>query len=268
VADLRARPYWALFRGHARGQMSYRVSFAVDLVTNVSATALDVFTVLVLFGVTRSLGGFDVREALVINTLAACGFALADLAVGNIEKIKVYVRTGLFDTLLVRPLGALRQLLLMDMPIRKLSRGLFSVTVYAVALRLAPVDWTPGRAGLAVAAPLGAVAFFAAVFVCTASVAFWWTDSGEVGNAFTYGGRDFTSYPVSVYSGWFRNLFAYGLGFAFVAYYPALVLLGRSDPLGLPSWAGWLAPLVSLPAAAVATLVWRAGVRHYGSTGS
>jgi ABC-2 type transport system permease protein len=156
----------------------------------------------------------------------------------------------------------------MDMPIRKLFRGVFGLTVYAVALHLAGIDWTPARAALAVVAPLGAVGFFAAVFVCTASVAFWWTESGQIGNAFTYGGRDFTSYPVTVYSGWFRSLFAYGLGFAFVAYYPALALLGRADPLGLPSWVGWVAPLVALPAAAVAALVWRAGVRHYGSTGS
>jgi ABC-2 type transport system permease protein len=267
VAD-RASAYWALFRGHARGNMSYRVSFTVDVLTNVSATALDVFTVLVLFTVTRTLGGFDVRSALVVTCLTACAFALADLVVGNIEKIKLYVRTGLFDAILLRPLGALPQLLLMDMPIRKFSRGIFGTAVYAVSLASADIAWTPARAVLAVVAPLGAILFFAAVFVATATVAFWWTESGEIGNAFTYGGRDFTSYPVTVYSGWFRTVFAYGLGFAFVAYYPALALLGRPDPVGLPDWVGWVAPAVGLPAAAAAAALWRVGVRQYRSTGS
>ncbi len=263
-----ARAYWALFRGHARGQMSYRLSFTVDVLTNVTATALDVFTVLVLFTVTRTIGGIDLRSALDVNCLTACAFALADLLVGNIERIKTYVRTGLFDAVLVRPLGALPQLLLMDMPIRKISRGLFGLGVYLVALGLADIHWTPARVALAVVAPLGAIGFFAAVFVGTASVAFWWTESGEIGNAFTYGGRDFTSYPVNIYSGWFRDVFAYGLGFAFVAYYPALALLGRADPVGLPGWVGWIAPAVALPAVAVAGLVWRIGVRNYRSTGS
>ena len=63
-------------------------------------------------------------------------------------------------------------------------------------------------------------------------------------------------------------VFAYGLGFAFVAYYPALALLGRTDPVGLPGWVGWIAPAVALPALAVAGLVWRVGVRNYRSTGS
>jgi ABC-2 type transport system permease protein len=106
------------------------------------------------------------------------------------------------------------------------------------------------------------------MFVITASVAFWWTDSGEFGNAFTYGGRDFTSYPVSVYSGWFRTAFAYTLGFAFVSYYPALALLGVPDPIGLPGWVGWCAPLVAVAATTLAALIWRLGLRHYTSTGS
>jgi ABC-2 type transport system permease protein len=248
--------------------MSYRVSFAVELLTNVSATALDVFTVLILFTVTRTIGGFDLRSALVVTCLTAAAFALADLLVGNIERLKLYVRTGLFDAILVRPLGALPQLLLMDMPIRKLSRGAFGLVVYAVSLALADIAWTPARAALAVLAPLGATVFFAAVFVATATVAFWWTDSGDIGNAFTYGGRDFASYPVTIYSGWFRTLFAYGLGFAFVAYHPALALLGRPDPAGLPGWVGWVAPAVGLPAAAAAAALWRVGVRQYRSTGS
>ena len=100
------------------------------------------------------------------------------------------------------------------------------------------------------------------------SVAFWWIESAEFANGLTYGGRDFASYPLTVYSGLFRRLFGYSLGFAFVAYYPALILLGRPDPLHGPAWLGWCAPLVAGLAALAAAGVWRLGVRHYRSTGS
>lgn len=261
-------PYLALLRGQARSQASYRTSFVVDLVGNVGATFLDVFTVLVLFRVTRDLGGFDRSEAMVIVGLSSAAFATADLTVGNIERVRFYVRTGLLDAVLVRPLGALPQLLLMDLPLRKAARSSFGVGVLVVALAVADVSWTPARVALAVLAPLAGVVFFASIFVATAALSFWWIDSGEVGAAFTYGGRDCTTYPMTVYSGWFRAVFAYGLGFGFVAYYPALALLGRADPLGLPAWVGWLAPGVALPAAVVAATVWRVGIRHYRSTGS
>ncbi|MEO3817111.1 ABC-2 family transporter protein [Plantactinospora sp. B24E8] len=260
--------YLALLRGQARSQASYRTSFLVDLVGNVGATVFDVVTVLVLFRVTGTLGGFDRTEAMIMVGLSSAAFATADLTVGNIERVRQYVRTGLLDAVLVRPLGALPQLLLMDLPLRKTLRALFGVAVLTVAVASAGIDWTPARVALLVAAPLAGAVFFGAIFVATASLAFWWIDSGEVGSAFTYGGRDFTTYPMTVYGGWFRAVFTYALGFGFVAYYPALALLGRTDPLGLPNWVGWAAPGVAVPAAILAGLVWRTGLRRYGSAGS
>lgn len=264
----RLGPYLALLRGQTRSQTAYRASFLIDVTANVFATALDVVAVLVLFQVSRTIGGFTLRETMVMVGLSSCAFAIADLVVGNIERLKLYVRTGLLDAVLVRPLGVLPQLLLMDLPLRKISRVLFGGAVLALALRAASIDWTPGRIALVPAALLGGVLFFGAIFVATASVAFWWIESGEFGNAFTYGGRDLTAYPMNVYGGWFRRVFAYGLGFAFVAYYPALALLGRADPLGLPAWVGYAAPGAALLAAAIAAAVWRVGIRHYRSTGS
>ncbi|KXK60494.1 ABC transporter permease [Micromonospora rosaria] len=260
--------YRALLGAQARAQTTYRTSFVVDLVGNVGATVFDVLAVVVLYGVTRELGGFTLRETLVVVGLNATAFALADLFFGNVERLPVYVRSGLFDAVLLRPLGALPQLLLMDLPLRKASRTVVGVAVLVAAVTSAGIDWTPGRVVLVVLAPLAGTVFFGSIFVATATLTFYWTESGELANSVTYGGRDFSSYPVTIFEGWFRAAFAYGLGFAFVSYHPALALLGRADPLGLPAWVGWVSPGVALVAAGAAALLWRAGVRHYRSTGS
>ena len=264
----RGLAYAALLGGHVRSMASYRASFVVELVSNIGSTGLDVLAVLVLFRVTRTVGGFDVSDALLIVALSSSGFALADFVVGNIDHLKTYVRAGTLDAVLVRPLGAFPQLVLMDLPLRKALRVVLAFVVLAVAVRIGDIDWTPARVALLIVAPPAGAVFFGAIFVLSASLAFWWVESGDVGNAFTYGGRDFTAYPVPVYGGWFRAVFAYGLGFGFVAYHPALALLGRADPLGLPAWTGWLSPLVALVAAGTAAAVWRVGIRHYRSTGS
>jgi ABC-2 type transport system permease protein len=266
VGELRA--YAALIAAQFRSVASYRVSFIVELLTNIGGTALDVLTVVILFRATKSLGGFSLREAMLIVGLSSAGFVMADFVVGNIDKLKTYVRDGSMDAVLVRPLGALPQLLLVDLPMRKALRLMMGIAFLVVAVRLNPVQWTPGRVLLLVVTPVMGAVFFSSVFVISATLAFWWVDSGEIGAAFTYGGRDFTSYPVPVYAGWFRAVFAYGLGFAFVAYQPALAILGHPDPLRLPVWAGYLSPLVALTAAVIAAVVWRTGIRHYRSTGS
>jgi ABC-2 type transport system permease protein len=251
-----------------RGHAAYRASFALDLVSNAMIPVIDLIALVAMFQVTRTLGGFSAVETLVMFGLSASAFALADLAVGNIERIRVYVRMGLLDAVLLRPLSALAQLLAIDFTIRRVTRPLTGLTVLVLAAASADVAWSPARAALIVVAVVSGAAFFGAVFVATATVAFWWIDSGEFANGFTYGGRDFTSYPVTVYSGFFRRAFAYGLGFAFVAYYPALGVLGRSDPLGLPGWLAWCTPAVAVAAAGLAAIAWRFGIRHYRSTGS
>jgi len=266
VGELRA--YAALLGGQVRSVASYRASFVIELFSNIGATALDVVTVFVLFRVVTDLGGFKLPEGVLMTAISAGGFVLADFAVGNVDRLKTYVRTGTLDAVLVRPLGVLPQLLLLDLPVRKALRLVVGVATIGIAIGLNDIDWTPGRVLLVVVAPVAAAVFFGAIFVISASLAFWWVDSGELGSAFTYGGRDFTAYPITVFDGWFRTIFAYALGFGFVAYQPALALLGRTDPLGLPTWAGYSSPLVALLAAVLAALVWRTGVRHYRSTGS
>ncbi|OLR94925.1 ABC transporter permease [Actinokineospora bangkokensis] len=263
-----ARAYLEVVRAQVRAQAQYRASFAFDVLGSMALVALDVMTVFVLLSVTGQLGGFGGGGVLLMAALSAASFATADVFVGSADRLRVHVRDGSFDSLLLRPLSTLAQLVVANFAFRRLGRSVQALVFYVVALCVVDVRWTPASAVLAVVAPLSGAAFFGSLFVIGATVAFWWTESGEVANAFTYGGRDFTSYPITMYGDWFRTLFALCLGFAFVAYLPALALLDVPDPLGLWHWLRWCSPLVTALAACLAALVWRTGVRAYRSTGS
>jgi len=258
----------ALLTTHVRARATYRFSFWVDMVSNLAFFGADMFALLVMFAVADSLGGFTRPQVLVMFGFAGVGFTLADLAVGNIDTLRNYVRTGLLDTVLIRPLGVLGQLLCLDFGVRRLGRMAYSIGVLAVALALCNPQWTAAKVAMLILAPIAGAALFGSIFVATSTVAFWWIESGEVGNVVTYGGRDFTSYPTSIYTGWFRQIFGFALGLGFVAYYPALFVLDLPDPIGLPSATGWVGPVIAPLAVLVAALVWRMGVRHYRSTGS
>jgi ABC-2 type transport system permease protein len=257
-----------MLRAQLRSQTSYRASFLVEFFASAVFTGVDLLTVIVLFGVTNSLGGFPFVTAFLMASLANLGFATASLFVGNVDNLRDGIRTGQLDALLVRPLGLLRQLLATDFELRRVGRAAQSLIALVVAASLAHVPWSWRTGLLLVVSPLAGAVFFAAVFVSVGTVSFWWIDSNEFSNSFTDGGKDFTSYPITVYGEVFRRLFAFGLGFAFVAYYPVLAITGQPDPLGLPSWVGWLSPVVAACAAAIASMIWRIGIRHYRSTGS
>ena len=99
-----------------------------------------------------------------MTALASCAFATADLVVGNVERLRQYVRSGLFDALLVRPLSSLAQLVAMDVATRRVGRVVFGVVMLVLALANAPVKFTPARLALLTDAHHGAV-IFRAVFV-------------------------------------------------------------------------------------------------------
>jgi ABC-2 type transport system permease protein len=260
--------YRHILAAQVRSQAQYRVSFAVEVVGSVFFGVLDIATVLVLFRVAPAVGGFGFAEVFLMAAFATTAFALADLVVGNVERVRVYVRSGLLDAVLVRPLGVLTQLAALDVAPRRVGRLVFGVAMLTLAAAQAPLVLTPVSVALLVVTPLAGAVIFGSVFVATATVAFWWIESGEIANGLTYGGHDFTQYPITIYGPLFRRFFAYGIGFAFVAYYPALALLDRRDPLGGPAVLGYVAPLAAVVVAAGAALLWRTGVRHYRSTGS
>ena len=51
-------------------------------------------------------------------------------------------------------------------------------------------------------------------------------------------------------------------------YVPALGVLDRQGPPGLPAWLAWLAAPVAAAFVTAGGLAWRAGIHHYVGTGS
>jgi ABC-2 type transport system permease protein len=260
--------YRRIIGSRIRSQLAYPASFALDVVAQIIGQCIELIVILVVFTQVTVLGGFDRGEVLLMYGLAATAFGFADLAVGQIEELPEYIRTGELDVLLLRPLGTLPQLLSADVALKRLGRVAAGVAVLGWALAGADITWTPARVLLAATAPVVGGIIFAAIWVAATTVSFWLVDGREVANSVTYGSNFSTSYPITVYGPWLRRVMCFAVPAAFVAYFPALALLGRADPLGLPDALQWSSPVVAAIAVAAATLIWRTGVRHYQGTGS
>jgi ABC-2 type transport system permease protein len=260
--------YRRIIASRIRSQLAYPASFALDVVAQFIAGGIELIVILVVFTQVSFLGGFSAGEVLLIYGLAATAFGLADLTVGQVEELPKYIRTGEFDVMLLRPLGTLPQLLSADVALKRVGRVAVGLLTLGWALAGLDLDWTPARALLLVTAPPAGAVIMAATWVAANAVSFWVVDGREVANSVTYGSGFSTSYPITIYGPWLRRVLCYAVPAAFVAYFPALALLAKPDPLGLPEALQWSSPLVAAVAVAVAGLVWHSGVRHYQGTGS
>ncbi|NUR77669.1 MAG: hypothetical protein HOQ28_15460 [Thermoleophilia bacterium] len=256
-----------LVGAQVRSQLQYRTSFLLDLFGSFLISFIDFLAVLVIFHNVPQLGVWSVREVALLYALSSISFALTDLLIGHLDQFPQKIRDGNFDILLVRPRGSLFQVVASDFQLRRLGKAMQGVLVLVYALAALHLHWTVGRVAMLVVMIPAGVVIFASVWVIGACLAFWTTDGGEFTNAFTYGGNFMAQYPIDVYASWLRRFLCYLVPLGFVCYFPALYLLGKHDPLGLPRFLQFASPVVAVIAAAVAGTIWRGAVRHYRSAG-
>ncbi|RPK51247.1 hypothetical protein EES37_04380 [Streptomyces sp. ADI91-18] len=251
-----------------RSTMTYRTSFFLATFGNAAVQLLDFVAIYIMFSHVEALGGFSLPEIALLYGSCSASLGLADLLLGNTDRIGVRVRDGSLDTMLVRPVPLLAQVAADRFALRRLGRIVQGLGVLGWAVWALDVAWTPGKVLLVPVMILAGAAIFAAVMLAGAAFQFVAGDAAEVQNSFTYGGNTMLQYPPTVFGKDLLRGVTFIVPLAFVNWLPALHVLGRPDPLGLPGWVGYLSPLVAFVAFLPASLAWRAGVRSYRSTGS
>ena len=250
-----------------RSQYQYRLSFALDLAGNFLISFIDFLAMLVLFHNTTRLGVWSVREVAFLYAMSSISFALTDLLVGHFDQFPQKIRDGTFDILLVRPRSTLFQVIGSDFQLRRLGKAIQGAIVLGYVVGTLSIPWDAGRIGMLVLMMPCAIVIFGSVWTVGSCLAFWTTDGGEFANAFTYGGNFMAQYPIDIFSSWMRRFLAYIVPLAFVCYFPALYVLDKPDPLGLPRALDFSSPFVALLGVCVAGAAWRFAVRHYRSAG-
>ncbi|WP_129844075.1 ABC-2 family transporter protein [Streptomyces sp. RFCAC02] len=251
-----------------RMAMTYRLSFALALVANTVTTLLDFAAILIMFSHVESLGGFTFPEVGLLYGSTSLALALAHLLMGDLSRVGARVRAGTLDQMFVRPAPVFVQLAADRFDLRRLGRAVQGIGVLVWAVPQLDVAWTAGHVGLLLMMLLSGTAIFSAVHVFGAAFQFVAQDASEVQNSFTYGGNTMLQYPPTVFARELVQGVTFVVPLAFVNWVPALRLLGKDDPLGLPGWVDFMSPAVAGVLCAAAALVWRAALRSYRSTGS
>ncbi|MEU7634585.1 MULTISPECIES: ABC transporter permease [unclassified Streptomyces] len=251
-----------------RSTLAYRTSFALMALGNFAASGLDFVAILLMFSRVDALGGFTLPEVAFLYGTCGLALSLADLAVGNVERLGRRIRDGTLDTLLLRPVPVYVQIAADRFALRRLGRTAQSLLVLLWATGRLDVEWTAGRVLMVPLMVVTGAVIFGAVYTFGAAFQFWAQDAAELQNSVTYGGNALLQYPPTVFARDLVRGVTFIVPLAFVNWLPALWLLGRPYPLGLPVWTAFLGPAVAALMVAGAALAWRHGIRAYRSTGS
>ncbi|MEV4613970.1 ABC transporter permease [Kitasatospora sp. NPDC049258] len=262
------RSWWLVAAMWTRSIMAYRISFVLMLCANIATNSLDFVVLLLMFRHTDTLGGWTLPELAFLYGTSGLALGMANLLVGSIDALGQRIRAGTLDIVLIRPAPALAQLCAERFSLRRLGRPLQAGVLLLWSLGELSVHWTPDRVLLMPMMLVSGTVIFACVFIGGASAQFWWDEAKEMQNSFTYGGATMLQYPPTIFA---RELVAgtvFGLPLAFVNWLPALRILDKPDPLGLPAAFQFASPLAAALCVLAAATAWRAGLRAYRGTGN
>ncbi len=253
-----------------RSQLQYRAAFWFDLVATGLSTALSFGSLALVMQRFDKIGGWTLAEVALLYGMVEMAFGVMDLLFSGFDPpyFGQHVRRGTFDQLLLRPASILVQVLGSRFVLRRVGRIAQGAVILGAALLWAHVRWTPWKVIYLPLVFASLVSFFAGLFIAGSAITFWTVESVEVVNIFTYGGSEMMAYPMHIYPEAMRRVFTYVVPAIFLNYYPALYILDRPDPFGLPSYAPFLAPIAGAGVLGAGLLFWRVGLRAYQSTGT
>jgi ABC-2 type transport system permease protein len=264
------RLYFLLIGLRIRSQLEYRLTLAVDILATLLGSGMGFVTLAAVFARFQNVGGWQLGEVAFLYGLAEVSFASMDIVFSGFDpdQFSMQVQSGMFDQLMIRPLGLPLQIFSSEFLVRRVGRLVEGCVVFGLGLYLAHIHWTLLKVLYLPIIYLSMVAFFGGMFVIGSTLCFWTVKSSEAVNIFTYGGTEMISYPMSIYTTWLRRFFTFVVPAALLSYYPALYFLEKPDPFGLPHVMSFLSPVAGFGMLAAAFAFWHVGVAHYQSTGT
>lgn len=261
--------YGRLVSQSVRAQIQYRLSFLLMSVGHFVTSVVEAIGIWALFERFGMLGQWTLAQVAFLYGIVNVAFPISEALARGFDVFGAqFVKTGDFDRLLLRPRSTVLQLAGHDFQLQRVGRLAQGLIVLGWAISTLDLQWDPLRLALLFYTVLSAVVFFYALFIFQATLSFWTVDSLEIMNTLTYGGVETAQYPLAIYRPGFRRFFTFVVPLGCISYFPAVALLGIEDPLGTGRALQVAAPLAGYLFFGLSLVAWRAGIRHYTSTGS
>ncbi len=256
--------YWLFLLQRFKILMEYRLNFLIGATSSLVMQGAGILAIWVVMRQVPDLNGWTLAEIWLIYGLLTLAKSINHMFADNLWTLgDQYVRPGLFDRFLVRPIDPLFHLLadrFCHDGIGDFVIGL--ILVFAAAPNVA-IAWTLPKILYLVIAVISGGGIFIALNLITGVSAFWVMDSVPMIRV-VFEFNEFAKYPLAIYPRGIGIILTWLIPYGLASFYPASYLLGR----GISPVLTWAGPLVAAFLLFIGYRIWLFGLRHYGSAGS
>jgi ABC-2 type transport system permease protein len=251
-----------------RARLTYRADFMLQVLFGVlwQASTLT-FAGLLLTRFRSGLGSFPSDGVLLVIGIRLLSHGFYVLIFNNLDDLPRLVDEGRMDGFFVRPLPVLTQLVLSQFRVNSFGDLAVGISTLGYALATIHVSWTYGKILFLIAAFVSGVLVEAAVQLTVACLALRTPAAKVLSTWITELMGTFGNYPLSILSRQVAALFTFVLPLAFIAYFPAEVILGVAPRHGVMSVLVHASPAAGFILFFMARRCWSWSLRAYRTAG-
>jgi ABC-2 type transport system permease protein len=250
-----------------RSSLEYRADFVLETLMGLVRQGVGFALIWVILARFEAIAGWTLGEVAFLYGMRLTMLALCGLATGNIWSLQYFVRQGEFDRFLVRPVRPLLQLLTRRVPISAFGDLLGGVALIAAATRLVGIAWTPQVLLYLLLAIVGGALLLLAIRLLIVSFSFRVLSVNAPMSIVDSLFNEFGTYPLSIFNATLQLLLTFGIPVAFMAYFPAAVLFGRTSEIQVHAIVAYGAPLAGIFWMIIALWVFEREMRNYQRSG-
>lgn len=258
------RLYFRLQLMQLRSTVEYASDFWIGIVGAMLMQASGLVFISALFSQIPAVAGWTVWNVALLYGLAMLPKGLTELFCDGPWTLRMKVNSGEFDRVLVRPISPALQSATAIVSIHGLGQVILGAVMIWLGLSRSDAVfhwWT--LPFLAVVVSCSAVMIGALNFSFNLT-GFWEPSAQSALPTMLALSIDFAKFPLDIYNGIIRTAVTVFIPYAFISYFPALVLLDRDYGW---QWLGWCTPLVMVWVVFVASRLWGAALNRYQGVG-
>lgn len=250
---------------HIKGELEYKKSFVLMCIGQFISPFLLFTGMLIFFQRFGNIKGYTVYEVSLFYSMSYLSYAVFKLIGKGLDNFPNTIRRGELDRLLLRPRSVCFQVIASKFDLNKIGGLAQGIIVFIYAISNLNINFSFWDYVTMLSMIIGGNFIFIGLHFIGAAMSFKTIEGLEIINIFTHGGRDTCQYPLTIYRKEFQKFFTYVIPFAFMNYIPINVILGKSP--GNEIFYAFV-PLVGVLFVIPCYLLWKLGMKYYGSTGS
>lgn len=250
----------------ARGE--YRISFVISMFANFYCYLIT----FALFGVITSqfgqIANWDFIDMSVLYSLNLLTYSISGMLIWyTVYNLSTLITEGSLDIYLIRPMGLIGQMICHRFGDTFIGQIIVTGFFLTISFYKLIDNLTVSILLYAILAIIGGIMLQCGAMILIGSLSFWTLRSTEIGHILYYDLRSITNYPISIYPKWIKILLTYIFPWAFINYYPSLIILNKPRD-GIESILGWIAPIVGIVFLGISLLIFHQGLKRYTSCGN